>query len=333
MRPLAERLSKAPLVYDGGFGTELFFRGIELPNSAMANQLHPDAVIDIHRCYIEAGSEMIHTNTFVGSPLHLEMADRDADAAHIAALAVSHARRAVEDSGRDVYIAGSMGPSPGAIEADAGSTDFGIANDKVRDAHECLATALAEGGVDLLVIETMFSAKEAAVAVDVARRFELPIALSLTYKYTKDRKSGEIIYRTDWGHSAWDLLEILASGEFSDGVDLLGSVDLLGLNCGAEQQRDEHTGMPYAAIGIGQLNRAMDDRGMERVKTIAYPNAGMPHLDKQQRTVYSQTPDEMAAQVCDVLAAGADIIGGCCGTGPKHIRQFADAVATVERSS
>ncbi len=326
MKPLLERLEEGPLLYDGAFGTELFARGIELPNSAVANQLHPDAVVDIHRSYIEAGAGMIHANTFVGSPLHLEMADPEADAGRIAALAASHARRAVAESGRDVYVAGSIGPSPGAIEADAGDTDFGIPDAKVRDAHRRVAGALAEGGVDLFVIETMFSANEAAIAVDVARRFGLPVALCLTYKYTRDRTTREIVYRTDWGHSAEDLLEILASGELSGGDDLLESVDLLGLNCGAEQRRREHTGMPYALLGIEQLNAAMDARGMARKKTIAYPNAGMPRLDEQQRTVYSQSPEEMAGEVPALLAAGAAVVGGCCGTGPDHIRGFAAAM-------
>ena len=327
MKPFLERLEEGPLLYDGAFGTELFARGIELPNSAMANQLHPEAVVDIHRSYIEAGAGMIHANTFVGSPLHLEMADSEADAGRIAALAAALARRAVAESGRDVYVAGSLGPSPGAIEADAGDTDFGIPDAKVRDAHQQVAAALAGGGVDLFVIETMFSAKEAAIAVDVARRFGLPVALCLTYKYTRDRGTREIVYRTDWGHSAEDMLEILASGELSDGEDLLESVDLLGLNCGAEQRRREHTGMPYALLGIEQLNAAMDARGMDRKKTIAYPNAGMPRLDEQQRTVYSQTPEEMAAEVPALLAAGAAVVGGCCGTGPDHIRGFAAAIA------
>ena len=329
MKPLLERLEEGPLLYDGAFGTELFARGIELPNSAMANQLHPDAVLDIHRRYIEAGSEMIHVNTFVGSPLHLEMADPEADAGRIAALAVAHARRAAAEAGRDIYVAGSLGPSPGAIEADAGGTDFGIPDAKVRDAHQRVAAALAEGGVDLFVIETMFSANEAAIAVDVARRFGLPVALCLTYKYTRDRHTRGIVYRTDWGHSAGDLLEVLASGKHSNGDDLLESVDLLGLNCGAEQRRREHTGMPYALLGIEQLNEAMDARGMARKKTIAFPNAGMPRLDERQRTVYSQTPKEMAAEVPALLAAGAAVVGGCCGTDPDHIRGFAAAMAAA----
>jgi methionine synthase I (cobalamin-dependent) len=233
----------------------------------------------------------------------------------------------VEEAGADVYIAGSLGPSPGAIEADSGDTVFGIANDRVREAHELVAAALAEGGIDFFVLETMFSAKEAAIAVDVARQFDLPIAVNMTYKYTKDRKTGEVVYKTDWGHSAADLIDTLASGEFSDGVDLLESVQILGLNCGAEQERTEHTGMPYAVIGTLQLKAVLEARGIEGKHMMAYPNAGLPKIDRKTRlTFYSQGPEEMTATLPDLVEAGAHIIGGCCGTGPEHIRSFCEVL-------
>jgi 5-methyltetrahydrofolate--homocysteine methyltransferase len=251
MKPLLERLQdSAPLLFDGAFGTELFARGVELPNSALANKLHADAVVAVHRAYLEAGSDLIETNTFVASPLHLEMADAgDTDAAELASLGAQHARRAVEESGREAYVLGSLGPSPGAIEADAGDPEFGLANVRVRDAHQRVAEALAAGGVDGFAVETMFSAKEAALAADVARQFGLPIWVSMTYKFTADRQTGDPVYRTDWGHSPADLLDELASGELSGGDDLLPHVQLLGLNCGAETEREEHTGMAYAIVG------------------------------------------------------------------------------------
>ena len=325
MNPFIDRLGESkPLLYDGGFGTQLFERGVELANSSLANQSHGETVVALHREYIRAGSDIIQSNSFVASRLHLEMADSiNGDARQLARLSARHARRAVEEEGRDVYVAGCIGPSPGAIEADSGDTVFGIANDKVRAAHEQVAAGLAEGGVDLFCLETMFSAKEAAMAVDVARQFGLPIAVNMTYKYTKNRSTGEIVYRTDWGHSAADLVATLSSGEFSDGVDLLNSVQILGLNCGAEQQRTEHTGMPYAVIGLEQLKEAMAARRIEGKRMMAYPNAGMPKLDfKTRLTVYPHGPEEMSVRVPDLFSAGAYIIGGCCGTGPEHIRAF-----------
>ncbi len=325
MKTFLERLEDSrPMVYDGGFGSELFKGRIELTNSALANELHPAAVVDIHSAYIEMGTDVIGTNTFVASPLHLEMAGKEGtQAGTIARLAMEHARTAVEKSGMEVYIAGSIGPSPGAIEADAGDTDFGIADSKARAAHEQVIHALAEGGVDLICIETMFSAKEAAIVADVARKTGLPVAINLTCKYTKDRKTGEMIYRTDWGHSADSLLDFLSSGEFSDGDNLLDHVHVIGMNCGAETRWVEHTGMSYAINGMRQFREAMEARGIEGIRLMAYPNAGLPQLERKTgRTTYSQTVEDMARSVPDLIDAGAYIVGGCCGTGPSHIRAF-----------
>lgn len=318
----------APMIFDGGFGSQLFLRGIQLTNSALANEMYPEAVVAIHGDYIEAGADAIETNTFVASPLHLAMADRDAaEADKLVRLAVRHARQAIEASGRPVYIAGSIGPSPGAIEADAGGVDFGIADASVREAHQQVVEAMAEEGVDFFCIETMFSAKEAAMAAEAARHTGLPIAVNLTYKYTRDRKTGQEIYRTDWGHSVGDLLDILAGGEFSEGVNLLNHIQLLGLNCGAEPERAEHTGMPYAISGVRQLRQAFEERGLVPKRIMAFPNAGLPRLDKDRKTThYPHSPEEMASKVGELLEEGAYLIGGCCGTTPDHIRAIRAAI-------
>ena len=330
MKTFQERLkSNKPILYDGGFGSQLFARDIELANSALANELHPAAVVDIHSDYINAGAEAIGTNTFVASPLHLEMAGQDiSDAQRLIRLAVQHAKAAVERSGKEVYIAGSVGPSPGAIEADSGDTTFGIPNVDAREAHKLVIHTLAEAGVDFLCLETMFSAKEAALAVDVARQTGIPVAVNLTYKWTKERRTGNVIYRTDWGNSPADLLEILMDNELSGGGSLLDAVSIIGVNCGAESKRDEHTGMPYAISGIQQLNTALAETGVNGKWMMAYPNAGMPKLDENHNTVYTQTPAEMASHVSTLIEAGAYLIGGCCGTTPEHIKAFREAISS-----
>ena len=329
MKSFAERLTDdQPMVYDGGFGSQLFEHGVNLANSSIANLSHPNEVVAVHRAYIDAGANAIGTNTFVVSPLHLEMADADEDDAEkLTELAVQHAQRAIEESGKDVYVGGSIGPSPGAIEADAGDTDFGIPNIDVRSAHERVISTMVKSGVDFFVIETQFSAKEAAIAVDIARQTGLPIAVNMTYKFTKDRKTGELIYRTDWGFSPGDVLDALASGEFSNGDNLLDNVQLLGLNCGAETRNTDHTGMPYAIEGTKQMQKALVDRGIENKRLMAYPNAGLPTLDKvTKQASYSQGPEDMAQHVKDLLDAGGFLIGGCCGTTPDHIRAFRNIV-------
>ena len=327
MSPFLQRLDDPRLLlYDGGFGSQLFARQIELTNSTLANESHPEAVVDIHTDYIAAGADCIGTNTFVASELHLDMAGKDpGQASELARRGAELAQRARELGERNVFIAGSIGPSPGAIEADAGSTDFGIANDKVRAAHQRIIDALYEGGVDFFSVETQFSAVEAAMICDIARQTGLPIAVNLALKYTLDRKTKQIVYRTDWGHSAADLLDVLASGQYSEGDNLLGHVHLVGVNCGAETRRSEHTGMPYALHGVEQFKAAMQERGLTK-KLMTYPNAGMPRLNSALRTIYSQSPEEMAAYIPDLAAAGVQIIGGCCGTTPDHIRAFRQAL-------
>jgi methionine synthase I (cobalamin-dependent) len=330
MKPFLERLDESqPMTYDGGFGAGLFDRGVELTNSSLANHLHPKTVVEIHRAYIAAGAEAIGTNTFVASGLHLEMAGKnDSDVEPIICTAVEHARLAVEQSKKQIYIAGSIGPSPGAIETDSGDTVFGIANDKARAAHEKAATAMADNGVDFFCVETQFSANEAALIVDVLRQFSLPIAVNLTYKYTKDRKTGDIVYKTDWGHQPADLVEILGRGECAGGVDLLEFVQILGTNCGAESNLVEHTGMPYAVQATVQLREALESRGITSKRIMAYPNAGVARLDKvTRRTFYDQSPEEMAQHIPSLVEEGAFIVGGCCGTGPEHISAFCGALA------
>ena len=259
------------------------------------------------------------------------MAGKDAaEAEKLTRQAVAHAKAAVERGGRDVYIAGSVGPSPGAIEADSGGVDFGIANAVVRDAHERVINSLADGGVDFFCIETMFSAKEAAIAVDIARKTGLPIAVNMTYKYTRDRRTKKVIYKTDWGHSAASFVEILAEGEFSNGDNLLDYVQILGLNCGAESRREEHTGMPYAINGIQQLREAMEEKGVNSKRLMAYPNAGMARLDKNQRTYWPQAPEEMSPYLPELLREGGYLIGGCCGTSPAHVKAFRETLSQIE---
>lgn len=328
VKTFRERLkSDIPILYDGGFGSQLFARDIELANSALANESHPTDVVGIHSDYISAGAEAIGTNTFVVSPLHLEMAGQDkSDAQRLTRLGVQHAKAAVAESEIQVYIAGSVGPSPGAIEADSGDTTFGIANDKVREAHKLVIHTLAEAGVDFLCLETMFSAKEAAIAADIARETGLPIAVNMTYKWTKERRTGKEIYKTDWGHSALDLLQILANGEFSKGDSLLDYVDIIGLNCGAESKRTEHSGMPYAITGTEQLHAALTETSINGKRMMAYPNAGMPELNENYETVYTQTSTEMAGHIPALIKAGAYLIGGCCGTTPAHIKAFREAI-------
>ena len=104
---------------------------------------------------------------------------------------------------------------------------------------------------------------------------------------------------------------------------MLPFVQLLGLNCGAESSREDHSGMAYAIEGTQQTAAALAAHGCADMKLVAYPNAGLPKMDRQtQETYYLQGPDDMAARLDDLCDAGAWLIGGCCGTSPDHIRAF-----------
>ena len=154
--------------------------------------------------------------------------------------------------------------------------------------------------------------------------------MNMTYKYTRDRRTKQVIYKTDWGHSAASLLEILADGEFSDGDNLLDHVQILGLNCGAESRREEHTGMPYAINGIQQLREAMEEKGINSKRLMAYPNAGMARLDENQQTYWPQAPEEMSPYLPELIKEGAYLIGGCCGTSPAHVKAFRETLSQVD---
>ena len=137
------------------------------------------------------------------------MAGKDAsEAEKITRQAVAHAKQPLRKTAGMYILQVQSDLRPVQSKPIAAVSISVFANEAVRDAHERIINALAEEGVDFLCIETMFSAKEAAIAVDIARKTGLPIAVNMTYKYTMDRRTKKVIYKTDWGHSAVSLVEI-----------------------------------------------------------------------------------------------------------------------------
>ena len=200
MKTFLERLKEPkPMIYDGGFGSELFANGIELANSALANEQYPQAVVDIHTSYIDAGTDAIGTNTFVVSPLHLEMAGKSAAEAEQLVTAASNTRKLPLKKAVDRYISRDrLVPLPALSKPTAVTPTSEFQTRTSEMPTSGLLSHWRKEGWIFFCIETMFSAKEAAIAVDVARKVGIPIAVNLTYKYTKDRRTGEIIYKTDW---------------------------------------------------------------------------------------------------------------------------------------
>jgi 5-methyltetrahydrofolate--homocysteine methyltransferase len=276
------------LVSDGATGTNLQKRG--LPRGVTAEQWvleEPHQIEQLYRDFIEAGSDLILTCTFGGSPVRLAHTGMTGKAREVNLQAARLARQAA--AGTDVLIAGSMGPT-GEMLKPLGL--LGI--DEALNSFAKQAKALEEGGVDLLVIETQFDINEATTAIQGAQSVsKLPIVCSFSY----DRGT-----RTMMGVKPAQMAKAIAP---------LG-VAVLGINCG--RSLDENL------AALQELRKNTD------LPIWFKPNAGMPELDEDNNPTYSVNPEQMGAHVPQWIAAGAQIIGGCCGNSPEHIRAIARAI-------
>ena len=283
------------LVCDGAMGTQLMAAGLEAGGCGEAwNLSHPERVLGIHRRYAEAGADCLITNTFGASRLMLERHGHAGDLAAINRESVRLAREAF--GGRDGYVVGDVGPL-GAILEPYGD----LPETAARAAYEEQAAALVEGGADAIIIETQTSLEEIGVAIDAARAAGArSIIASLAYDLSMDKT----FYVTMMGVMPERAAEFVESK----------GAHLLGLNCG--------TGMDME--GAAKVVRLYREHGS--LPTLAQPNAGLPVLEKG-RAVYKQSAEMMAAGVPGVLAAGANIVGSCCGSTPEHtaaIRRIVD---------
>jgi 5-methyltetrahydrofolate--homocysteine methyltransferase len=288
------------LVFDGGYGTALFAAGLsDGACPELWNDTHPDVVRAIHKGYFDAGSDIVETNTFGGTRLKLneyQLGDR------IVELNDKGARlaRSVCPPGR--YVAGSIGPTsrlPVEYEplGDTSDEEY-VATFKEQ------ALALAKGGVDIFAVETMMFPQEAIAAITACKAAaDLPVMATMFFQYEEMRDRD----RTMWGESPADVAK-----------NLLGAgADIVGMNCGRGPDR---------AIAIIREMRAVTDAPL-----IAYPNAGLP-ITKGDTTTYELGPEAMAKAYPALLAAGCNIVGACCGSGPEHIRLIAE-VARSRRST
>ena len=290
-----ERLQEGGvLVSDGATGTNYQFRGLALgvaPEAWIFEE--PNKVTQLHRDFIDAGAQIILTNTFGGTPLRVAHAGLPGDAAELNRRAVALAREAAGNG--KVLVAGSMGPTGQLVEP-LGPLTAGEA----ASAFAEQARALAEAGADLLVIETQFDLAEASAAVKGARATTtLPIVCSFSF---------DMGLRTMMGHKPAEVAAQLTE---------LG-VDVIGVNCGRS--------LPENLENL-KLMLAATDRPI-----WMKPNAGLPRMGEDDRAIYDVGPEQMGEQAALWVAAGARIIGGCCGTSPDHLREIARAAAPVRQS-
>jgi 5-methyltetrahydrofolate--homocysteine methyltransferase len=253
-----------------------------------------DRIKAVHAGYVQAGAQIVLTNSFGASPIRLDVHGLMERAAEINLAAAELAREAV---GPDIVVAGSIGPV-GAFLAPLGE----LAPDEAREAFAIQAAALAAGGVDVLWIETMADLGEVTAAVEGVRQAapHLPIVATMTFD-----SHGRTMMGT-WPRDA------------ADAIASLG-VAAAGANCG--------TGPAEIETAIEAMHAASPGTVL-----VAKGNAGLPRF-VGTGTVYDMTPEMGAVHARRARALGATIIGGCCGTTAAHIRAMATALREVKGSS
>ena len=273
-------------VLDGGMGTMLMGRGINVNYAPeLLNVERPDVIRDIHRAYVEAGADIVETNTFGSNRIKLSHYGLERRAEELTYKGVKLAKEAVGDS---ALVALSVGPT-GEFVDPVGSIPF----DEMVDVFREQISAGAEAGADVILIETMSDIREAKAAVVAAREVcDLPVMVSMTYQ-----EDGRTLLGTP--------------PEVSAAVFEAFGVSAVGANCSLG---------PESFTGIVERMAATTD-----VPIIVYANAGLPVV-KEGKTFYPEPPEVFGKFAVEFVKAGANIIGGCCGTGPDHIRAIKRAV-------
>ncbi len=290
---LRERISKDLFLLDGAMGTQLIARGIQVSKcNDYLNVESPDVVSDIHRSYFEAGSDAVLTNTFGANKYALGRHKLSEEAAKINSAGARIARKA---GGQDKYVLGDIGPSGDFLEP-LGS----LKPEELKEAFARQAKALLDGGVDGFIIETMTALDEVTIAIEAVKSVGggVPVLASMSF----DRAGDD--FKTMMGVG----IEAAAAK-----IVLLG-VDAVGFNCGTVSL-DEY--IELAEKFVSAVRALSAD-----VIVYAEPNAGKPELIEGQ-AVYKVSPEDFAAAAKKIHSAGVNIIGGCCGTGPEHIKALA----------
>ncbi len=286
---LRQTLARRPLLGDGATGTQLQQLGLA-PGACgeLWNATHPDHVRQVHQGYLDAGADLLTTNTFGGTSFVL--AGHGAGA-RVRELNLAGARLARAVAGDRAWVLGDIGPFGGMLEP------LGEASpDEVTAAFRQQTAALLEGGADVILVETMSDPAEAALAVRAAKASGAELVIA-TYSFQQSAAG----YRTMMGTSvASALAAVLAAG-----------ADVVGANCGTELSLDDYVSL------TAELVAAAAGRPV-----IVQPNAGSPRLVNGM-ICYDESAAEFAAAAPRLLAAGARLVGGCCGSTAAHIAAMA----------
>src|ERR1700720_4063695 len=289
---LLARLNKSPVLCDGAMGTLLYAKGIFINRCYdELNLSQPELIRAIHHEYLQAGAEIIETNTFGGTSFRLA---RHSLANKVHEINFAGARLAREAAKSfDLWVAGSVGPLGVRIEP-LGKTSF----DEARAAFRQQIEALGEGGVDVLMLETFGYVEELHQAVLAARDVNPKIPLVAQVTIDEDG----------------NCLDGSTPESFTPRIESWG-VDVIGCNCSVG---------PVAMLDVIERVRALTS-----LPLAAQPNAGMPR-SVEGRNIYLCSPEYMASYARKFVAAGVQLIGGCCGTTPDHIRAMKSALRVRE---
>lgn len=281
------------LVSDGAWGTFLQQKGLganECPDYWSIT--HPEAVESIAQSYLDAGANMVGTNSFGASSIKLSQYSLEDKASEINEAAAALSRKAAGD---DKWVWGSLGPTGKMIITGQ------VTKEELYASFKEQAIALEKGGADAICIETMFDLDEAIQGILAAKEnTNCEIISTFTFELTK---KGE--YRTMMG--------VTPTSYAKAAVD--AGADILGTNCG--------NGMERMIDIVKEIRNAFPDKPI-----LVHANAGLP-VNIDGKDVYKETPDQMAGLVPKLVEAGANIIGGCCGTNPEHIKAIKKAVEAL----
>jgi 5-methyltetrahydrofolate--homocysteine methyltransferase len=284
---------KPTLLADGATGTSFFAMGLQSGDAPeLWNVDYPDRVARHYQAFIDAGSDLVLTNSFGGTRYRLQLHKAEDRVAELNIAAAALLREVVDNSAREVIVAGSIGPS-GEILAPLGD----LQGEDAVAAFAEQALALEQGGADVIWIETMSSQEEVEYAVEGARQTGLPIIFTMSFDTNG---------RTMMGVGAADMMKL---------HQRLG-VHACGTNCGI--------GASEVVAAILNM-RANTPAGSEDPILVAKANCGIPEfIDGEIH--YSGTPEIMARYATMARDAGARIVGGCCGTSPEHVSAMRHAL-------
>ena len=286
-----ERLRDAILIADGAMGSMLHEAVGPQRCFDELNSTEPEAVFRVHQAYIEAGAQIVETNTFGANRFKLEHLGLGEEVQRLNSRGVKIAREAREAAAREVLIAGSIGPLGLGVQARHPEPE------QIVSFFLEQAQALEERGVDLFILETFTYIEEILLAIDAIRSFSaLPIVASLTY--------------AEDGKAYGDLSPAEAAAQLKN-----KNVQVVGANC---------TLGPQALLPILRELTSVDD-----LRVSGMPNAGFPKREGDRIVYPRSSPEYFALFAREAVAAGVRILGGCCGTTPAHIRAMADAVKSL----